>query len=263
MSVLQNALVRVCDLVKFYGNFKALDGISFEVRAREIYGLLGPNGAGKTTTLKIIAGLLKPTSGRVDVMGVSPVDNPTEVKRIIGYVPEEISLYESLTVMELLEFIASVRRLDPSVWAYVSTLMRSFNILEYKDTPIGALSHGTKQKVAIIAALMHKPRVLILDEPLQGLDAKSARILKGLMNLHIENGGAIILSTHIMDLAEHLCTRIGIIYRGKIVAEGSIDDLRRFASSPQGTLEEIFLELIREREEVAHFIEAIKRELSG
>ncbi|MCR8455599.1 MAG: ABC transporter ATP-binding protein [Candidatus Korarchaeota archaeon] len=257
-----NALVRVKDLVKYYGEVKALDGVSFEVYSGEIYGLLGPNGAGKTTTLKIIAGMLKPTQGHVEVMGISPIHNPTEVKRIIGYVPEEISLYESLSIIEFFEFIASVRKLSPSVWTYVSTLMRSFDILGYSRTPIGALSYGTKQKVAIIAALMHKPKILILDEPLRGLDAKSAKILKELMNLHIQSGGAIILSTHIMDLAEHLCTRVGIIHKGKIIAEGSISDLKRLADAPQGTLEEIFLELIREREEVAHIIEAIKRELS-
>ncbi len=255
-------MIEVRNLVKYYGSVRAVDGISFEVRACEIYGLLGPNGAGKTTTLKIIAGLLKPTAGEVSVLGSSPVEDPVTVKRLIGYVPEEVSLYDSLTVMEFLEFVASVRGLDPSVWSWVDTLMKSFEITHYMYTPIGALSQGTKQKVAIIAALMHRPKVLILDEPLKGLDARSARIFKELMQLHIRNGGAILFSTHIMEIAENICTRIGIIHKGKILAEGSVDDLRKLANEPSGRLEEVFLQLTKEREEISHIIEELRRELS-
>lgn len=263
MKNLKNSvMISVKGLVKYYGTMRGVDGVSFEVRAGEIYGLLGPNGAGKTTTLKIIAGLLKPTAGEVRVMGISPVEDPVAVKKLIGYVPEEVVLYDSLTVMEFFEFVASVRGLDQSVWSWINTLMKSFEIMQYMYTPIGALSQGTKQKVAIIAALMHKPKILILDEPLKGLDARSARIFKELMQLHIKNDGAILFSTHIMDIAESICTRIGIIYNGKILAEGSVEDLRRMANEPTGDLEEVFLALTREREEVSHIIEELRRELS-
>ena len=258
-SMGSDVVISVENLVKYYGSLKALDRISFQVRRGEIYGLLGPNGAGKTTTLKIIVGLLKPSSGTVKVLNYSPVEDAVNVKRVIGYVPEEVYLYESLTVREFFEFVASVRGLSEEVFSWVDMLVKSFNIEEYYDYPIASLSQGTKQKVTIISALMHKPEVLILDEPIKGLDAKSARIFKEIMHLHIQNGGAILFSTHIMDIAENICTRIGIIHKGRILAEGSVDDLKRMVNEPTGTLEEVFLELTREREEVTDIINELRR----
>jgi len=254
-------MVRVENLTKSYGDVRALNGVSFVVKRGEIYGLLGPNGAGKTTTIKIIVGLLKPDSGNASVLGHSPVDEPVEVKRLVGYVPEEVYLYDSLTVREFFEFVASVRGQTGNVLGLVETLVKSFEIEDYYDYPIAALSQGTKQKVAIIAALMHRPPILVLDEPIKGLDARSARIFKEIMQLHIQNGGAIIFSTHIMDLAENICTRIGIIHKGRIPAEGTMQDLKKMVDESAGTLEEVFLELTREKEEIAHIVEELKRGL--
>jgi len=254
-------MVRVENLTKSYGDVRALNGVSFVVKRGEIYGLLGPNGAGKTTTIKIIVGLLKPDSGNVSVLEHSPVDEPVEVKRLVGYVPEEVYLYDSLTVREFFEFVASVRGQTGDVLGLVETLVKSFEIEDYYDYPIAALSQGTKQKVAIIAALMHRPPILVLDEPIKGLDARSARIFKEIMQLHIQNGGAIIFSTHIMDLAENICTRIGIIHKGRILAEGTMQDLKKMVDESAGTLEEVFLELTREKEEIAHIVEELKRGL--
>jgi len=255
-------VISVSNLVKYYGDFKALDGISFQVRKGEIYGLLGPNGAGKTTTIKIIVGILKPNEGEVKVLGHSPQDDPVTVRQLIGYVPEEITLYESLTVYEFFEFIASVRGLDESYFSWVDTLARSFEVDQYYETPIAALSQGNKQKVAIIAALMHKPQILILDEPIKGLDARSAKIFKELMQMHIEKGGSILFSTHIMDIAESICTRIGIIHHGKILAEGTIEELRQMVGGEgKESLEEAFLILTKEREEISHVVEELRRVL--
>lgn len=254
-------MVRVENLTKSYGDARALNGVSFVVKRGEIYGLLGPNGAGKTTTIKIIVGLLKPDSGDVSVLGHSPVDEPVEVKSLIGYVPEEVYLYDSLTIKEFFEFVASVRGQTDNVLGLVETLVKSFEIEDYYDYPIAALSQGTKQKIAIIAALMHRPPILVLDEPIKGLDARSARIFKEIMQLHIQNGGAIVFSTHIMDLAENICTRIGIIHKGRVLAEGTMHDLKKMVDESAGTLEEVFLELTREKEEIAHTVEELKRGL--
>ncbi len=180
---------------------------------------------------------------------------------MVGYVPEEVYLYDSLTVREFFEFVASVRGQTGNVLGLVETLVKSFEIEDYYDYPIATLSQGTKQKVAIIATLMHRPPILVLDEPIKGLDARSARIFKEIMQLHIQNGGAIIFSTHIMDLAENICTRIGIIHKGRILAEGTMQDLKKMVDESAGTLEEVFLELTREKEEIAHIVEELKRGL--
>jgi len=253
-----DVMVQVKDLVKFFGNIMAVNGLSFEVRSGEIYGLLGPNGAGKTTTVKIICGLLKPTSGEIKVFDISPVENPIEVKKRIGYVPEDVVLYESLTPRELFEFISSVRNLSMDVSFKIGSLVDAFNIRQYYDSPIATLSTGTKQKVAIIAALLHDPPLLVLDEPLRGLDVRSSKIFKELLSIHIENGGAVLLSTHIMELAEHLCTKVGIIDKGRLVAEGTVDELRQLIHKAGASLEEIFLKTTEQEEEVAEVVNMLR-----
>jgi ABC-2 type transport system ATP-binding protein len=218
----------------------------------EIYGLLGPNGAGKTTTIKIITGLMEPTSGWVKVAGFDPVKNPIEVKSRVGYVAENPILYESLSPRDFLEFVASIRRIDEIAANHMVTrLADAFNMAQYFDSPIATLSMGMKQKVALIASLFHQPPVLLLDEPLNGLDAKSSRIVKDLVSLHAQNGGAVLFSTHIMEVAEHICTRIGIISQGKIIAEGTLDQLKSTSGGKGETLEEVFLKLTNEETEVA------------
>lgn len=258
MSVLDSVTVMVEDLVKFYGEFQALKGVSFKVRKGEIFGLLGPNGAGKTTTIKILVGLLEPDGGTVRVLGKSPVSDPIYVKSVVGYVPEEVMLYNSLTPREFLEFVISVRRLNNEAIELAKTLSKSFGLDKYWDQPIATLSQGNKQKVAIIAALVHRPEILILDEPIKGLDAKSAKLFKELIRMHVENGGSVIFSTHIMDIAASICDRIAIIHEGKILAQGTMNELIEMTGGENKTLEEVFLELTREKEEIKHMLEELK-----
>lgn len=254
-----NVIVSVENLVKHYGNIVALNGISFQIKRGEIYGLLGPNGAGKTTTLKIVAGLLEPTSGIVNVLGLNPVSDPVGVKKLIGYVPENPMLYESLTPKEFFEFVLSIRRLDYIMAnERLSRLIEAFGLIEYMNQPISSLSMGTKQKIAIIAALVHNPLLLILDEPLNGLDARSSRILKELLNFHVANGGSVLFSTHIMEVAEHICSRVGIIHKGLIVAEGTVSELREKIHGAGASLEEIFLKVTEQDEAIAEIVKALK-----
>ncbi len=258
-----SSIIEASDVVKQYGTVTALSGLNLKVTRGEIYGLLGPNGAGKSTLIKIINGLIEPTSGTVRVLGYDPNANPVEVKSSIGYVSENSTLYESLSPRDFFEFVASVRKIDTKLAnERVARLATAFGLNEYYDSPIATLSMGTKQKVSIIASLMHEPPLLLLDEPLNGLDAKSSRILKDLISFHTEkNRGAVLFSTHIMEVAEHICTRIGIIYQGKIVAEGSLDELRQAASGRQGgaaTLEEVFLKLTHEEEEIAETVRTLR-----
>jgi ABC-2 type transport system ATP-binding protein len=245
-------LIEVSELTKQFGSVQALSGLTFKVFPREIYGLLGPNGAGKTTTIKAMMGLIEPTSGSIRVGGFDPVNNSIEVKSRIGYVAEKPILYDSLSFRDFLEFVASIRNIDQkSVNHIVTQLVDAFDMADYFDTPIATLSTGMKQKVALIASLIHQPPVLLLDEPLSGLDAKTSRIVKDLLALHVQKGGAVLFSTHIMEVAEHICTRIGIIYQGKIVAEGTLDQLKTKTGNKSETLEEVFLKLTNEDTEIA------------
>ncbi|MHA2247290.1 MAG: ABC transporter ATP-binding protein [Candidatus Hodarchaeales archaeon] len=263
-SVNNEEVLTVRELKKYFGTVKAIDGLSFSVFSGEIYGLLGPNGAGKTTTIKSILGMLALQDGNITILGFDPIITPEKVKENIGYVAEEPVLYESMTVKELFNFIASIRRLDPERATTVAKeYLVSLNALEYYDTFIGGLSRGNKQKIQVIAALLHEPKVLILDEPLSGLDARSARILKEIFQIHREKGGSIILSTHIMEQAQTLCDRIGIINEGKMVAEGTFEELQELAKITVATsLEDIFLNLTGQTESAKGFIEKL-RELSN
>ena len=245
-------LIEASGLTKKFGSVQALNGLSFQVMPGEIYGLLGPNGAGKTTTIKVITGLLEPTSGWVKVGGFDPVKNPIEVKSRIGYVAETPILYESLSSRDFLEFVASIRKIDQNtVNRIITQLADAFDMAKYFDAPIATLSMGMKQKVAFVASIIHQPPILLLDEPLNGLDAKSSRIIKDLISLHAKKDGAVLFSTHIMEVAEHICTRIGIIYQGKVIAEGTLDQLKSRTEGKSGTLEEVFLKLTNEETEVA------------
>lgn len=240
-------LIETSELTKQFGSVQALTGLDLRIMPGEIYGLLGPNGAGKTTTIKIITGLVEPTSGWVKVAGFDPVNNPIEVKSRIGYVAENPILYESLSPRDFFEFVASIRKINQSAANKVVTrLADAFDMGQYFDSPIATLSMGMKQKVALIAAFFHQPPVLLLDEPLNGLDARSSRIVKDLVSLHAQKGVAVLFSTHIMEVAEHICTRIGIICDGKIIAEGTLDQLKSKIEGKTKTLEEVFLKLTNE-----------------
>jgi ABC-2 type transport system ATP-binding protein len=245
-------LIETSGLTKQFGSVQALNGLDLRIMPGETYGLLGPNGAGKTTTIKIITGLIEPTSGWVKVAGFDPVKNPIEAKSRIGYVAENPILYESLSPRDFFEFVASVRKIDQNMATQMVTrLADAFDMAQYFDSPIATLSMGMKQKVAVIASLFHQPPVLLLDEPLNSLDAKSSRIVKDLVSLHTRRGGAVLFSTHVMEVAEHVCTRIGIIHQGKIIVEGTLDQLKSKSGGKNETLEEVFLKLTNEEAEVA------------
>lgn len=252
-----DVVVKVENLVVTYGSVVAVNGLTFQVRRGEIYGLLGPNGAGKTSTIRVLAGILEPKSGYVEVFGYSLLDD-VAVKSLIGYVPENIVLLDSLTPREFFEFIASVRGLNSqTVNLRLNQLVSAFELKQYFDTPIAALSMGTKQKVAVVAALLHDPPLLILDEPLNGLDARSSRILRELIVVHARKGGAVVFSTHIMEVAEKLCTRVGIINRGRLVGEGTVDELKKLVRSVEGSLEDVFLKVTEQEDGVREIIKAL------
>lgn len=263
-------LIEISGLVKNFGSLTALAGVDLKVMPGEIYGLLGPNGAGKSTMIRIINGLTEPTSGTVRVVGHDISMEPLEAKSSIGYVPETSLLYDSLTPREFFEFVASIRKLDPvRANERITGLSEAFELQRYYDSPIATLSMGTKQKVAILASLIHEPPLLLLDEPLNGLDARSSRILKDLISLHVENDrGAVLFSTHIMEVAEHICTRIGIIHDGKIIAEGSLEELRgragkeKAGAATAASLEEVFLRLTHEEDEVVETIRTLREAFS-
>ena len=253
-------MIQVEGLVKKFGSTVAVNGISFTVHDGEIYGLLGPNESGKSTTMKILAGILTPTSGRVTVNGIDVSEDPIGVKRITGYVPETPVLYESLTPVELFNFVGSVRGVPRDVLQErVDKLVKAFGIEGYLGEMIGSLSFGTRQKVSLITALLHDPEVLILDESMNGLDPKSARILRELLLQFKEEGKSIVFSTHVMAIAETICDRVGVIYRGEIVAEGTVEELKRFAH--EESLEDVFLKLTESQEEVASIVNALRESL--
>jgi ABC-2 type transport system ATP-binding protein len=257
-------IVEAQNVTKRFGTLYALSGLSLSVKPGEIYGLLGPNGSGKTTTIKIISGILQPDDGRVNVLGIDPASDPVGAKSKIGYVPENPLLYESLTPREFFEFVASVRKMSKTdAQERATKLVKAFDIDQYFDSPIATLSMGTKQKIAVISALIHEPPLLLMDEPLNGLDAKSSRILKELMAYHTEMGGSVLFSTHIMEVAENICTRIGIIYQGRIVAEGTMDELRSYAGGSGTTLEQVFLRLTNEESEIADTIRVLREAFSA
>jgi len=261
---LSTPLIETHELCKRFGSVQALNKLSFRVMPGEIYGLLGPNGAGKTTTLKLITGLIDPSSGWVKVEGFSPSENPIDVKSRIGYVAEKPILYDSLSPRDFLDFVASIRGINPAeANRVVSGLADVFDMAEYFDVSIATLSTGMKQKVALVAALLHQPSVLLMDEPLSGLDAKTSRIVKELLSLHTQRGGAVLFCTHIMEVAENLCTRIGIIYKGTLVAEGTPEELKSRAEVRSETLEEVFLRLTEGEDEVAAKIRVLGEAFFG
>ena len=250
-------MITVENLRKRYDGNPILDGLSFTVKDGEIYGLLGPNGSGKSTTMKILSGILKPDEGNVIIEGVNASENQLKVKEIVGFVPESPTLYESLTPAELFDFIGKVRKIPRGLLEErVNAFVKAFGIEEYLDQFIGTLSFGTKQKVSIIAALLHDPKVLVLDEAMNGLDVKSARIFRELLLEYKRKGKSIVFSTHVLQLAEIICDRIGVIHRGMIVAEGTVEELKNRLK--EKSLEDVFLKITESREEVLEIVKALK-----
>jgi ABC-2 type transport system ATP-binding protein len=230
----------------------ALEGLDLTVRAGEFYTLLGPNGAGKTTTLKIVAGLLKPDAGSVSVWGTDALADPIAAKRMIAWVSDEPMIYDKLTPMEYLAFIAGLWEVDArTAETRAGELIEWLGLGPHAHERCHGFSKGMRQKVAFAGALVHEPRLLILDEPLTGLDAQSARAVKDVLLARVRDGVTVVMTTHILEVAERMAERIGIIDRGRLIAEGTLDELRRRAGTSESNLEDIFLDLVAEQADAA------------
>ncbi len=241
-------MLDICNLVKNYGKKQAVKGINFTVNPGEIFGFLGHNGAGKTTTIKISSGLLKPTSGTVKICGYDIVSQPVEAKKNLGYVPEAPYLYNKLTGREFLSMVSGIYMKNSYDLAKkrINSLLGQFQMSNDADKLIGSYSQGMRRKITLCAALLHKPKVILLDEPTSGLDAVSAKAAKDMFRKHANENAAVLLTTHILEIAERICDRIGVIYQGELIAAGTLDELKERASSPGSTLEDIFMELTQE-----------------
>jgi len=255
-----NAIIKVSKLRKYFDEIRAVDGISFDVNSGEIFGLLGPNGAGKTTTIKILLGLLEPLEGNMSIFGYNPQREDIFIKDRVGYVAEEPLIFKSLTPRGLFNFISSIRRLDQKLTTTrAREYLESFDAIEFYEQIISSLSHGSKQKIQFITALLHNPDLLILDEPLSGLDAKSVRVAKEILEIHTQNGGSVLFSTHIMEIAEEICDRICIINKGKMVGIGTINELREQTNKIGASLEDIFLRLTEQDNSVLDIVNKLRK----
>jgi ABC-2 type transport system ATP-binding protein len=237
-------VIRLKDLTKRYGKFTAVDGISLDVQRGELFGLLGPNGAGKTTTMRMIAGILQPTSGSVLVSGVDMLARPLEAKAHIGFIPDRPFVYDKLTGGGFLRFAAALYGQDGAgVERRIDELLEIFDLTAWKHELTEAYSHGMRQKLIICGALVHRPELIIVDEPMVGLDPKSARLLKDLFRQFVDRGGTVLMSTHTLEVAEVMCDRIAIVFKGKIAANGTMAELRQQTESGDMSLEDLFLKL--------------------
>ncbi len=222
----------------------AVDNLNLAIPAGELYALLGPNGAGKTTTLRMVAGLLKPDKGAIRIFGIDALAEPLAAKRVVAWLPDEPMIYDKLTPLEYLEFVAGLWAVGrEQAMAKAEELLRWLDLWDHRDERCEGFSRGMKQKTALAGALIHDPRLLILDEPLSGLDAAMARQVKDLLVRRVKGGGTVILTTHILDVAERLAERIGIIHKGRLLAEGTLEELRGRSGLAGSSLEDVFLEL--------------------
>ncbi len=238
--------LQITGLTKSFGR-RVIDGLDLTVRAGELYALLGPNGAGKTTTLRMACGLLAPDQGRISIFGADMLADPQAAKRLIAWAPDEPLIYDRLDPMEYLEFVAGLWGVDSATARErAENLLRAFDLWDHRRERCEAFSRGMKQKTVLAGALIHDPRLLILDEPLTGLDASAARQVKDLLQARVRDGGTVILTTHILEVAERLADRIGIIRAGRLVAEGDLGSLRTRFGQEGRTLEDVFLNIVGE-----------------
>jgi len=242
-------MIQILDVSKSYdrGKVRAVDGLSLEVSTGEVFGFLGPNGAGKTTTIKLLVGLLRPDQGRLLLDGIDVQEKPLEAKRLIGYAPDEALLYDKMRGIAFLSFIADVYGVPPAGRGVIEELAEELEMKQALKEPISSYSHGMRQKLSIISCLMHDPSVFILDEPIVGLDPRAAYLLKQKLRDHARRGRTVFFSTHIMEVAERLCDRVGIIAKGKMIAVGRLEELRAGAGEKDASLERLFLELTEGR----------------
>ncbi len=237
-------MIRLERLTKTYGKFVAVNAIDLHVPRGELFGFLGPNGAGKTTTLRMIAGILRPTEGRIWLGGDDLIADPMSAKRRLGFIPDRPFVYEKLTGAEFLRFVAGLFGQDGvAVERRIDELLGLFELSVWKDELVEAYSHGMRQKLIISSALIHRPECIVVDEPMVGLDPKGARLLKDIFRAFVERGGTVLMSTHTLEVAQAMCDRIAIIQEGNIVARGTIDELRLQTAAGDASLEELFLKL--------------------
>jgi len=250
---MENITIKALGLTKKFGDFTAVDNVNLSVKRGEIFGFLGPNGAGKTTTIRMLTGVLKPTSGKVEILGLDMKDHETEIKRKIGVVPDEPKIYEHLKGYEFLDFVIAIYRLNKQeLKNRIEELCNAFGV-DYLSKFVGEMSHGMKQKLMLISVLMRKPEVLFLDEPTVGLDARSAKILKELLRKYADEGTTIFMTTHILEIAEKMCDRVAIINKGQIIAESYVAELKEKHGK---SLEDIFLSLTA-TEDIRDIVESL------
>lgn len=240
-------MIELIDLTKRYNDFPAVTGLNLVVRKGEIFGFIGPNGAGKTTTINMMGGVLAPTSGAVMICGINIQDHPKKAKSKIGYIPDRPYLYEKLTGVEFLKFIGDLYDVDEDTFLNKSReMLRLFSLSEWADDLIESYSHGMKQRLVMAAALLHDPEVIIIDEPMVGLDPLVINMVKSLFQRLAKEGVTIFMSTHTLKVAEDICDRIGIIHKGSLVATGTAEALKNDIQNKDADLEEIFIKLTEE-----------------
>ncbi|PKN20968.1 MAG: ABC transporter [Deltaproteobacteria bacterium HGW-Deltaproteobacteria-6] len=240
-------MIELSNLSKDYGTTLAVNDLSLDVAAGEIYGFIGPNGAGKTTTIRMMGGIIEPTAGNITIAGIDLKKDPVAAKKIIGFVPDRPFLYEKLTGMEFLKFIADLYNVDTRTLSRRSEeLLKQFALWEWANEIIEAYSHGMKQRLIIAAALLHDPKVLVIDEPMVGLDPQAVHMVRDILKGLARQNVTVFVSTHTLSLAEDLCDRIGVIHKGTLLAQGTVAELNRAAQTGEAKLEEVFLTLVRE-----------------
>ena len=237
-------MIAVTDLVKQYGRFTAVDGVTLDAAPGQIHGFLGPNGAGKTTTIRMIAGLLKPTAGRIVVNGHDLATEPEQAKASLGFIPDRPFIYEKLTAGEFLRFHGGLYGLDGgAVDDRVAEMLDLFELARWRDELVESFSHGMKQRLVMSAAFMHRPRAVLVDEPMVGLDPRGARLIKDVFRRMSERGVAILMSTHTLEVAQEMCHRVSIIQKGRIIAHGTVDEVKQMAGGADEHLTSVFLKL--------------------
>src|SRR5918993_3684982 len=244
-------MIRIINLCKHYGRLAAVENLNIEVAPGQIFGFLGPNGAGKTTTIRVMMGILRASSGRVILGGHDVEQEPQQAKAIAGFIPDRPFIYEKLSGREFLTFIAKLHRMESArLRRRIDELLDYFELANWQDELVEGFSHGMKQRLVLCAALVHEPRILIVDEPMVGLDPKGARTIKNLFRSLAEAGTTVFLSTHSLSVADEVCHRIGIIQKGHLIASGSMADIYRLTRVHDSNLEDVFLELTQQQDDV-------------